>query len=61
MRANTIHTKAESVAEMKHPGSSDATSAAAVRVAKFALWLFSAYLVYCFGLSRETFELVKEN
>jgi hypothetical protein len=61
MRANTVHTKAESAAEMKHPGRSDAIGAAAIRVAEFVLWLFSAHVVECFGLPRETFELVKEN
>jgi hypothetical protein len=61
MRANAVITKTEGVAEMHHPGMSDAMGAAAIRVAEFVLWLLSAYLVFCFGLPRETFELVKEN
>jgi malate/lactate dehydrogenase len=61
MRANTVQTNAEAVAEMKNPGTSYAVGAAALRVAEFVLWLFSSYLVYCFGLARKTFELSKEN
>ncbi len=61
MRANSIITKTEGVAEMHHPGMSEAMGAAAIRVAEFVLCLLSAYLFYCFGVPRETFELFKEN
>ncbi len=61
MRANTVITKTEGLAEMHPPGMSDAMGAAAIHVAEFVLWLLANYLVYCLGVARETFELVKEN
>lgn len=61
MRVRPIQTNAEAAGEMKYLGSCDAIGAAALRMAEFLLWLFSSYLVFCFGLPRQTLELIEEN
>ena len=61
MWARPIQTNVEVAGEMKYLGRSDAIGAAALRMAEFLLWLFSSYFVFCFGLPRQTFELIEEN